>query len=106
MLVHPNMGKRYREKVTDLANSLNDENHKAEAVEIIRSLVDRIVLSPDPDSDKGLTIDLEGDLAGILNLCTNSKKALTLSDEDLKQIKLVAGVGFGQSRKMLKIVCY
>ncbi|MCH8863552.1 MAG: recombinase family protein [Proteobacteria bacterium] len=92
--IHPNMGKLYREKISDLTTALNDESCRTEAAEIIRGLIDRIVLNPNADKPKGLTIDLHGALAGILSLSQKSKKASTLSGEDLMQVKLVAGVGF------------
>lgn len=63
----------YRTEVTALVDALNDEARRDEAAELIRSLVDRIVLTPDPNS-KGLLIDLHGDLAGILNVATKSER--------------------------------
>jgi len=36
-LFHPSMAKRYRDEVTSLVTSLNDEDHRAEAAELIRS---------------------------------------------------------------------
>ncbi|WP_165354850.1 hypothetical protein [Tropicimonas sp. IMCC6043] len=41
-------------------------------------------------------MDIEGDLAGILSLAQISKKVAGLTSDDLMQIKLVAGAGFGQ----------
>ena len=58
------MARCYRTEVTALVDALNDEARRDEAAELIRSLVDRIVLTPDPNS-KGLLIDLHGDLARI-----------------------------------------
>jgi hypothetical protein len=52
-------------------------------VEILRSLIDRIVLHPDANEDSGYVMDIEGDLAGILSLCQTSKKAAGLSPDDL-----------------------
>lgn len=89
--IHPNMGKLYREKVSGLAKALNDKSCRQEAAEIIRGLVDKIVLSPDPKKEKGLTVDLHGALAGILSLSHTNKKASAITDEDLGQVKLVAG---------------
>jgi site-specific DNA recombinase len=57
-------------------------------------LVDRVLLTPEDDT---LRIDLEGDIAHILALASNSKKPAALGDgfDDLaEQFKLVAGVGF------------
>ncbi len=92
--IHPEMGKRYREQVTDLVAILNEDDKRVEAASIIRSLVDKIVLTPDTEADKGLTIDLHGALAGILSLCAESKKAASMTADDLEQVVLVAGAGF------------
>ena len=99
--VHPNMGKRYREQVSELVAALNNDDNRAETTEILRGLIDKIVLTPVANALKGVSIDLHGALAGILTLAQESqstgskrKKASILSNEDLLQVKLVAGVGF------------
>ncbi len=93
-LIHPSMGGRYRKAVSELRASLADQSAQHEAIEILRSLIDKIVIHPAEAEPHGFVIDLEGDLAGILSLCQESKKAAGLSSDDLMQIKLVAGVGF------------
>lgn len=60
-------------------------------MQLLRSLIDRIVLQPAVDAAGGFLIDLEGDLAGSLSLCSDSKKAVGMSADGLEQIKLVAG---------------
>lgn len=93
-LLHPKMGARYREAVTNLRQALDREDGRSEAVEILRSLIDRIVLHPDKAATKGYLIDIEGELAGILSLCVASKNAAIVSESGIQQIKLVAGAGF------------
>ncbi len=88
VLFHPNMAQRYREEVVALVRSLNEDDHRNEAADLIRSLIDRIELTPDSQSD-GLLIDVYGDLAGILNVSIDRKRDQEL---DLKQIRLVAGL--------------
>ena len=62
-LSHPRMAETYRERITDLPSALNEPTTRLEAVEILRSLIDVIVLFP----EKGeLKIELHGDLAGII----------------------------------------
>ncbi len=61
--LHPNLARLYREKVAALHSLLNDKTTRTEAVEIIRSLIDRIVLWPAETG--GLEIELVGDLAGM-----------------------------------------
>ncbi len=90
VLMHPNMGARYREEVTRLIGSLNEDQSRAEAIELIRSLIDYIVITPDRRRG-GSTVDVHGDLAGILNIAAGKKE--TEDDEfDLRQIRLVAGM--------------
>jgi len=45
--LHPNLAELYRRKVGELETALNDESIKAEASEILRSLVDKVVLTPE-----------------------------------------------------------
>ena len=93
VLIHPNMGKLYREQVSRPAQALNDESIRAEASELLRSLIDRITVTPDPKTGKPV-IDLEGDLAGILSLSQTIKNAASVREGDVAKYKLVAGVGF------------
>ncbi len=93
-LLHPSMGAQYRKAVAELRTTLADQSAQHEAVEILRSLIDRIVLRPSSGELSGVVMDIEGDLAGIPSLCQTSKKAAGLSPDDLIQIRLVAGVGF------------
>ncbi len=87
-LLHPNLAEVYRRKVADLHQALESEETKAEAAEIIRGLVDAIVLTPENGE---LRIDLHGDLAGILALAADGKKPAAMSRDGLEQIKVVAG---------------
>ena len=93
-LLHPSMGARYRKAVSELRATLADQSAQHEAVGILRSLIDQIVLHPSSEEDGGFVLDIKGELAGILSLCQTSKKVVGLSPDDLLQIKLVAGVGF------------
>ena len=84
--LHPNMCERYRQQVTDLIESMNDPERRTEAAELIRALVDHIVFAPDEGDPKRATLDLHGDLAGILALVeTGGKPPVT---------RMVAGAGF------------
>ena len=70
--LHPNMGERYRNQVTGLIEALNEPGRRTEAAELIRALVDRIVFSPAAGNPKRATLDLHGDLAGILALASET----------------------------------
>jgi hypothetical protein len=88
--VHPNLAEVYRRKVEDLHHALLSEATRFEAAEVIRSLVDEIVLTPEAGD---LRIDLKGQLAAILAISASSKKpeAFGLGSE---QIKMVAGARY------------
>ncbi len=66
--VHPNMAEVYRLKVAELEIALNDDSIKAEAGDILRSLIDRVVLTPLADAPDGIDAQLHGDLVAILAL--------------------------------------
>jgi site-specific DNA recombinase len=117
VLFHPQMAGRYQKEIRNLISTLQNPKKHAEASKILRSLIDRIVLTPNSDGTE-LTVDLVGDLAGILSIATNrdksavsmdlskcqpvsqdtsknprkSKKNSNLNAEIAEQVKLVAGV--------------
>ena len=95
VLLHPNMAEVYHRQISRLVDALNDDHERTEATEIIRGLIDRIVLTPkEEEGRRSLSIDLEGALAGVLALATNGKKPLAGSGSSDAVITLVAGVGF------------
>jgi site-specific DNA recombinase len=89
VLLHPNMAAHYRAQVARLAEALNAEENRAEAADLLRSLVDRIELTP---NDQGkLEISLYGDLAGILTLATNKDRPLEASDRLCSSLRWLRG---------------
>ena len=90
------MASFYREQVTQLHEALHDDSEpsRLRAAEAIRSLVDKIVLTPTADGE--MTIDVYGAIAGILHVATNgaitspNRKAVG-SDPLAEQVKWVAG---------------
>jgi len=94
VLLHPNMSAIYRDKVGKLVEALRDEKRRHEAVDLIRGLIDQINLTPvDEDGKASLAVEIQGALAGILSLATESKRPLDESDLN-ESTKLVAGAGF------------
>ncbi|MBW9091979.1 recombinase family protein [Rhizobium wenxiniae] len=91
-LLHPAMAQQYRKRVQQLYETLQDdsEEKRIEAANVIRSLVEDIILTP---IDGKIEIDVRGDLAGILTIAVERKKpregALSGS-----RVKMVAGAGF------------
>ena len=80
-----------------MADALNDEGSKAEAADILRGLIEKIILRPDPDAANGHAIELFGELGAILSLCdkglgTNAKARTR--GAGLRQVTVVAGAGF------------
>ncbi len=74
------------------------DEKRQEAAEVIRSLIEAIILTP---SDKGLQIDVRGDLAGILTVASGSGQTKTparfragVRDALASQVQMVAGAGF------------
>jgi len=84
---HPNLAKHYERLVYDLRALLNKPDCKQEAVTALRKLINRIDLVP---SEEGLSIDIVGNLAAMLQLTMpNMQKAAP--EETAFAITLVAG---------------
>jgi anion-transporting ArsA/GET3 family ATPase len=76
-LLHPNMAEIYRQRVAALYESLQNDDGKAEAAEVFRTLVDQVTLVPDAAE---LAIVLRGDLAAIVRFAANKKNPDVLSE--------------------------
>jgi site-specific DNA recombinase len=89
LLLHPSMAQLYRSRVQSLYDALQgeDEEKRTEAADIIRTLVEDIVLTP---VDGKVEIDVRGDLAGILTLSVQTKNPARRAGSS--QLKMVAGV--------------
>ena len=92
----PNLVEVYARKVASLADALNDPAIRPEAVELIRPLIDKIMMIRDAAAPDGIHMEVHGALAEILGLAAG---------EDLKrqhpgllgpgcQLSVVAGRGF------------
>ena len=101
VLLHPNMAEHYRAQVANLARVLNREENRAEAADILRSLVDRIELTP--NQHQKLEINLYGDLAGILALAATKDRPFDQNDPSIQQVKVVAGAGIGRNQHSLVV---
>ena len=93
--LHPKLAEVYAEKVQQLEQALNDPAIKAQATEVLRSLIDRIELRPTGEG-QGIAATLHGDLAQILALCDDSarKQKLPKAETSGSQLSVVAGTGF------------
>ena len=94
-LIHPALPELYRRKVSELSASLGDPALQDEAAGIIRSLIESITLTPVGNT---LAIDLRGELASILSLCSGAQRKAAPADFSVEafvtQVKMVAGTGF------------
>jgi site-specific DNA recombinase len=87
--LHPNLAEHYRRKVAELQTALADPELRAEALELIRSLIERIELHPAED---GFRIELVGEIANMITL--SAERESIGSDKRSASVKVVAGVGF------------
>lgn len=69
--LHPGIADICRKKVDALAASLNRDDTLSEASEILRSLVEKVILTP---TARGFSIELYGELACMLALCSEPAK--------------------------------
>ena len=90
ILAHPNLPALYRRKVQQLEQVLEGPD-RDEAMELIRSMIERVDLHPRED-DTGLDAILHGDLAAILAACAGAQKTNTPDlMASVRQLSVVAG---------------
>lgn len=86
--LHPNLPELYRRKLADLQGLLSDEAARPQAMDIIRTLIERIEVHAGQNRDKA-DIILVGALAQILDF--THKKQNAASSRDGGRILMVAG---------------
>ena len=89
--IHPNLPDLYRKKVAKLHQALQHDATHAQVVETIRSLVDRIEVSPGPERGR-CEVTIVGALARILAFAHENTTAASAGDGGT--FLMVAGVGF------------
>lgn len=113
---HPTMSATYRHRIGALIQNLGDLEGADEARDAVRSLVEKIVLTPDPNG-AGLTVDLHGALAALLRLAKGlpahrarvggqMQKGSDVGSEAfdiVEELVLVAGAGFGLCRTSIML---
>ena len=88
---HPNIGQLYQRRVEKLSNLLNDESCQQEAVTIIRSLIDRIEITPG-EKRGDPKVHLVGGLAAILELAVSGQQKTAIrTDSGVGRVFMVAG---------------
>ena len=90
--LHPNMAETYRNRIAGLAQLLKGEDTEARrAQQEVRSLIERIVVTPGPDR---AVVEFIGDLGGILTLASEGQFRVAAALGDSHSEPLVAGLGF------------
>ncbi len=92
--LHPSLSTRYCELIEDLARSLNAPEVKREAAEALRGLISEVRMVPDTAARNGHTIELIGELAGILRLGGLDATKPTLFARSVSET-MVAGARIG-----------
>ena len=91
--IHPNLGELYRRKVEELDVLLTYEASRSQAMEIIRSLVQRIEVSLGAKRGEA-QITLYGALASILDFAIEAQNAKATANGGFGRVLMVAGAGF------------
>ncbi len=92
------MADLYRSKVEELAAALQREDTRLEASEMLRGLIDSIVLTP---MDGQLGIELRGNLAAMLTAAQNAKRSPETGDLCVP-MKVVAGA----HPRLCRLLCW
>ena len=92
----PNMAEIYRQRVAALHEALGSRTGNVEAIEAIRELIEKIVLTP---SEGRLVVDLHGEAAAILTLSSKSRNRAKKLDDVVEQLVVVAGARFDRDLK-------
>ena len=90
------MAELYRSKVEELAAALQREDTRLEASEMLRGLIESIVLIPEGGQ---LRIELKGNLAAMLAAAQQTKKSPETGDLFVP-IQVVAGARPGLHRRL------
>jgi len=94
--LHPNLPQVYRDKVACLHEALQSGSGAPEALEKLRQIIERIVLTPILDA-KGFEIELIGEIAAMVRLGLPVERAdsrpISATDHALfeSSVKMVAG---------------
>ncbi len=94
----PNLADAYRQKVADLSAALYAEETRAEAFEIVRSLIDKVLIHEGKDGK--VQIELIGDIAAMVEVALEPEQQKTargravFGDREKRSVKVVAGTGF------------
>ena len=95
--LHPNLAELYRQKVANLRAALTDPTTRTEALNILRGLVERVMVTAVAG---GFEIELVGEIAHIVAMAAGSRNGNAASGEAAvsgvfaSSVKVFAGRGF------------
>lgn len=96
--LHPNIAASYRKAVADITGLIaGDEEENRAARRALRSLLDRVILTPRTDA-RGLEVEIEGRLAAMLDIGTGKAPR-----ERKGTVPLVAEERYGRSSTLRRI---
>ena len=86
-----------RRKVEQLQEALEDPEIRDEAIQILRSLLESIVVAP---VEGGFEVEIVGEIAQMIKigLGKGKKNGPVLNERMARSVKVVAGAGFAQER--------
>jgi site-specific DNA recombinase len=87
--LHPSLADLYRQKVTELHTALDYPELRTEALDLIRSLIERVEFYPAED---GFQIELVGEIANMVRVSAGGQGLG--STVEVSSVKVVAGIGF------------
>ena len=86
--LHPNLSEHYRSKVRALSETLSDPEVRTAALDIIRGLIERVIVTVDADGQ--VLLELHGAITAMIEAAQPG----VLNDVDHCSVKVVAGAGF------------
>jgi len=78
--LHPSMADLYRRKVEQLETALNNPAIRSEASGVLRSMIERITLTPDERAPGAVRVEVQGDLAAILAAASGRARSIKQKD--------------------------
>ena len=97
MAQYPCLAGAFSGKVSNLAETLNQEGTRAAAADFLCGLIGQVKLRPDRDARHGCRIAVFGGLDAIVSLCPGNLAANAKARRaaaGFRQFKVVAGTGF------------
>jgi DNA invertase Pin-like site-specific DNA recombinase len=108
--LHPNLAELYRTRVSELHASLRADPDGRESLEVVRSLIERVVVHPRGEW-KSFEIELEGQIAAMVRLASGDQSASrsrqSAADRGLfdRSVKVVAGTCNHRQLPSLMVIC-